>query len=106
MIKLTDENFNEEVLKAKQPVLVDFWAGWCGPCLMVGPVIEELAKEYQGKIKVGKVNVDENPRITKKYRIMSIPTVIILHGGQEIKRLIGFLRKEEYKKMIEEVLEQ
>jgi len=106
MIKLTDENFNEEVLKVKQPVLVDFWAGWCGPCLMAEPVIEKLAKEYQGKIKVGKVNVDENPRITKKYRIMSIPTVIIFHGGKEIKRLIGFLRKKEYKKMIEEVLEQ
>jgi thioredoxin 1 len=105
MIKLTDENFNEEVLKAKQPVLVDFWAGWCMPCKMAEPIIKDLAKEYQGKMMAGKLNVDENPKITHKYRIMSIPTVIILHGGQEIKRLIGFLRKEEYKKMIEEVLE-
>ena len=104
MIDLNDQNFDQEVLEANLPVLVDFWAPWCSPCLIAGPVIEELVKEYEGKIKVGKLNVDENPRISKEYGIMSIPTVIIFDGGKEVKRQIGFPGKEEYKKMIEETL--
>lgn len=104
MITLTDSNFDDEVLKLKLPILVDFWASWCGPCLMAGPVIEELAKEYKGKIKVGKLNVDENPKIAEKYGILSIPTVIIFKEGKEIKRQVGFVGKEGYKKLIEEIL--
>jgi thioredoxin 1 len=104
IVEITDTNFNQEVLKADLPVLVDFWAPWCGPCLMAGPVIEELAKEYQGKIKVGKVNVDENPRISQKYGIMSIPTVIIFKKGKEMKRLIGFPGKSGYQELIKEAI--
>ncbi len=104
MIELTDVNFDEEVLKSDLPVLVDYWAAWCGPCLMAGPIIEELTKEYEGKIKVGKLNVDENPRTSQKYGIMSIPTVIVFHGGKEMKRLIGFPGKSGYQQMIQEIL--
>ena len=104
MFDLTEANFNQEVLKAKLPVLVDFWAPWCGPCLMAGPVIEELAKEYQGKMEIGKLNVDENPKISQKYSIMSIPTVIVFKNGKETKRLIGFPGKNGYEELIGEAL--
>lgn len=104
MPNLSDSNFDQEVLKANLPVLVDFWAPWCGPCLIAGPVIEELAKEYGGKIKAGKLNVDENPQVAQQYGIMGIPTVIIFNGGKEAKRQVGFPGKEEYRKMIEEVI--
>ena len=105
-LKLTDENFEKEVIKAKEPVLVDFWAPWCGPCLIAGPVIEELATEFQGKIKVGKLNVDESPGMALKFGVMSIPTVILFKEGKEVKKQIGFPGKEAYKKMIEEVLNE
>lgn len=104
VVELTDANFNKEVLETKTPVLVDFWAPWCGPCLMAGPVIEELAKEYEDKLRVGKLYVDENPKMTEKYKIMTIPTVIIFKGGKEIKRQVGFPGKENYKKLIDSVL--
>ena len=104
MIKLTDQNFEEEVFQANLPVLVDFWAPWCGPCLMASPVIEELAREYEGKIKIGKLSVDENPQVAQKYGIMSIPTVIIFKKEKEVGRKIGFPGKEGYKKLIEEIL--
>lgn len=104
MLILTDQSFEKEVLKSDLPVLVDFWASWCGPCLMAGPIIEELAKEYEGKIKVGKLNVDENPKIAEKYGILSIPTVIIFKEGKEIKRQVGFPGKQGYRKFLEEIL--
>lgn len=104
MIDLTDNNFGNEVFKSDLPVLVDFWAPWCGPCLIAGPAIEELAKEYGGKIKVGKLNVDENPKISQKCGIMAIPTVIVFKGGKEIKRQMGFPGKSVYEEMIKEVL--
>ena len=85
------------------PVLVDFWAPWCGPCQTAGPVIEELAKEYEGKIKVGKLNVDENPKISEKYGILSIPTVIIFKNGEEVKRQVGFVGKEGYINLISNI---
>ena len=103
MIIVEDQNFEKEVLKSDLPVLVDFWASWCGPCLMVGPVIEELAEEYEGKIKFGKLNVDENPKTAEKYGILSIPTVIIFKEGKEVKRQVGFPGEEEYRKLLEEV---
>ncbi len=104
MLILTDKNFEGEVLKSDLPVLVDFFADWCAPCKMAGPVIEELAKEYEGKIKVGKLNVDENPQTGQKYGILSIPKVIIFKNGKEIRRQVGFLGKEAYRKLIDSVL--
>ncbi|MBM3205658.1 thioredoxin [Candidatus Shapirobacteria bacterium] len=100
IIQLNDQNFSDEVLKSKVPFLVDFWAPWCGPCQMVGPVIEELAKEFEGKIKIGKLNVDENQQMAVKFGIMSIPTVVLFKEGQEIARKVGFEGKEAYLKLI------
>ena len=94
-LKLSSENFKEEVLNSEKPVLVDFYADWCGPCNAMSPVIEELAKELEGKAKVGKINVDENSDIAVEYNVMSIPTLIIFKNGKEEKRLVGLRDKEE-----------
>lgn len=94
-IKLSTENFEKEVLKSEKPVLVDFYVDWCGPCNAMAPVIEELAKELEGKVKVGKINVDENPDIAVEYNVMSIPTLIVFKNGKEEKRLVGLRNKEE-----------
>lgn len=94
-IKLSTENFEKEVLKSEKPVLVDFYADWCGPCNAMAPVLEELAKELEGKVKVGKINVDENPDIAVEYNVMSIPTLIVFKKGKEEKRLVGLRNKEE-----------
>ena len=94
-LKLSSENFTEEVLNSEKPVLVDFYADWCGPCNAMSPVIEELAKELEGKAKVGKINVDENSDIAVEYNVMSIPTLIIFKNGKEEKRLVGLRDKEE-----------
>lgn len=94
-IKISSENFESEVLNAKQMVLVDFYADWCGPCKMMAPIIEKLAEELNGKVKVGKINVDENQNLAMKYNIMSIPTIIIFKDGKEIKRLVGIRDKNE-----------
>ena len=104
MIELTDESFDAEVLKSPLPTLVDFWAPWCGPCRMVSPVIEELAKDYTGKVIVGKMNVDENPQVAGQFGVMSIPTVMMFKGGQPVKTMVGAQGKDTYKKAIEEVL--
>ena len=94
-IKLSSENFEKEVLKSEKPVLVDFYADWCGPCNAMAPVIEELAMELDEKAKVGKINVDENSDIAVEYNVMSIPTLIIFQNGKEEKRLVGLRDKEE-----------
>ena len=93
--EFTDQNFETEVLKSEIPVLVDFFAVWCGPCQMMAPVVEELAEELEGKIKVGKMNADENPQTSEKYNIMSIPTLILFKDGQVVKTLQGFRTKED-----------
>jgi len=91
-IVITDANF-EEVLNSDQPVLVDFWAEWCGPCRMIGPIVEELAGEYDGKAVIGKVNVDENPNVSAKFGIRSIPTLLVFKGGEIVDKQIGAVPK-------------
>ena len=89
------ENFEKEVLNSEKPVLVDFYADWCGPCNMMAPIIEELASDLQGKARVGKINVDENQNLAMEYNVMSIPTLIIFKEGKEVKRMVGVRSKEE-----------
>jgi len=92
-ITFTDDNFDAEVLKSGLPVVVDFWATWCGPCRMIAPIMEELAEKYEGKVKIGKLDVDENQQTAIKYGVRSIPTVLILKGGEVIDTVIGAVPK-------------
>jgi thioredoxin 1 len=92
-IEITDSNF-EEIIKSETPVLVDFWAEWCGPCKMIGPVVEELAGEYDGKAVIGKVNVDENPNVSAKFGIRSIPTLLVFKDGEIVDKQIGAVPKQ------------
>ena len=94
-VNLTKENFETEVLKSDIPVLVDFWATWCGPCMMLSPVIAELAEELEGKVKVGKVNVDEQNELAMQYRVASIPTLLLFKNGELVKTSVGFMPKDE-----------
>lgn len=103
-IELTDSNFDKEVRQSQQPVLVDFWAPWCGPCRQVSPVVEELAKEYQGQLKVGKVNVDENPGSAASFGIMNIPTLLFFKGGQPVDKIVGAVPKQQIKHKVEALL--
>lgn len=103
-IKLTQSNYDGEVLKSNVPVLADFWADWCGPCQMLSPTIEELAKEYDGKIKVGKVNVDEEAELAAQNAIVSIPTVIMFVDGKPVEKLVGAHSIDEYEDMIEKYI--
>ena len=93
-LEFTDANFEAEVLKAETPVLVDFWAPWCGPCRMVAPIVAEISKEYDGKLKVGKVNTDDNQNVAARYGIMSIPTLMIFKNGEEVERIVGAQPKQ------------
>jgi thioredoxin len=103
-VLLTDQDFEAKVLKSVKPVLVDFFAEWCGPCKMAGPIIEELSEEYKDKMVIGKVDVDANKEYAGKYGVMSIPTVIMFKGGEEVDRMTGFKGKEGYEEMIKKVL--
>ncbi len=100
VVKVTADNFEEEVIKSKIPVLVDFWATWCGPCQMQGPVVDEVAEEFAGKLKVGKINVDEEGSLAQKYSVMSIPTLILFQNGEVVKKEMGFHSMEEIKAML------
>jgi len=94
-VKTTDSNFKQDVLESDIPVLVDFWAEWCGPCYMVAPAVEAIAKEYKGRLKVCKLNVDEAPQTSSEYGIMSIPTLAIFKNGEVVDKIIGVVPKEE-----------
>lgn len=103
-IKLTDGNFEEEVLKSDKPCLVDFWAEWCGPCRMVGPIVEEIAKEYEEKLKVGKLNVDQNSQTASKYAVMSIPSMLFFNDGQMVDQITGAVPKKQIVEKIEKMV--
>jgi thioredoxin len=102
---VTEQSFETEVLKADLPVLIDFWAEWCGPCRMVAPIVEELAGEYAGTLKVMKVDVDDNQNLAMRYNIMSIPTLGVFKGGQMIERIVGYMPKQELKRRLDGALQ-
>ena len=101
-VVLTTENFENEVIKSDLPVLVDFWATWCGPCRMIAPIIEEIAHDYQGKLKVGKVNVDEQGELAVMFGISSIPTLLLFKNGEVVKKALGYMPKADVEKFINE----
>ncbi|MBI3976152.1 MAG: thioredoxin [Armatimonadetes bacterium] len=103
-VHVTEQSFEKEVLKAETPVLVDFWAEWCGPCRMIAPIVEEFARDYEGKMKVAKVDVDDNANIAVRYNIMSIPTLGVFKGGELVERIIGYMPKGELKRRVEAAL--
>lgn len=94
VLEFTDDNFDAEVLKSEQPVLVDFWAPWCGPCRLIAPTIEELSNDYAGKIRVGKLNTDDNPKVASSFGISAIPTVLLFKGGQPVDKFVGVQPKQ------------
>lgn len=103
-IQVTDENFEKDVLQSQLPVLVDFWAPWCSPCRMLTPVIEELAKEYAGKVRIGKLNTDEHPQTAGRFRIQAIPALLFFKGGKLVEQLQGVHPKAEIKKRLDSLI--
>lgn len=100
VLALKDADFNKVINESTTPVLVDFWADWCGPCKMIAPVVEEIAAEFEGKVQVGKLNVDENQSTPASLKVISIPTLILFKGGQEVERSIGYKTKEELRRIL------
>jgi len=105
-LQLTDENFEEQVLNSDLPVLVDFWAEWCGPCQMLAPIVEELADDYQGKVRVGKLDTDAAQQTAIKYNVQSIPTLILFRNGQEAHRMVGLQKKSDLRAAIDAKMEK
>jgi len=105
-LKVEDASWDSEVMKAPELVMVDFWAVWCGPCQMVAPIVDELANEYAGKVKVRKLNTDENPEVAGRYQVMSIPTILFFKNGQVVEKLVGARPKRQFKEMIDQLLAQ
>lgn len=103
-LKISMDNFETEVLKSEVPVLLDFWAEWCGPCQMLSPIIADIAKEYDGKIKVGKVNVDEEPELSSSFQVSSIPLVVLMKDGEVLKTSIGYKGKEQIIEMFKNTI--
>ena len=101
VIQFTDGNFEQEVLKSQQVVLVDFWAEWCGPCRMMGPTVDQVASEYEGKVKVGKLDVDSNQQTASRYGIRGIPTILLFKGGQIVEQKVGAIGKGDFQKMLD-----
>jgi thioredoxin 1 len=101
LIEITDENFQQEVLESELPVLIDLWAAWCGPCRMVAPVVGQLAEEYAGRLKVGKLDVDANPMTPVQYGVQGIPTLLLFKGGEEVGRIVGARPKEQFVSMLQ-----
>lgn len=102
--EFSDTNFEQEVIQSPTPVLVDLWAAWCSPCRLIAPIVEELAGTYAGKVKMGKVNVDDYPQLAAQYRIMNIPTLLLFKGGQEVDRIVGVVPKQELARRLDKVL--
>ena len=103
-LAFNDSNFQDEVLHSELPVLVDFYADWCGPCKMMSPVVDELSREYEGRLKVGKVNVDENTNVAQQYRVMSIPTILLIKNGQVVDQVVGAVPKAQLTGKIDSIL--
>jgi thioredoxin 1 len=104
LIHVSDGNFDQEILKSDQPALVDFWAPWCGPCQRIAPIIDELAKEYKGRVKVAKINVDESRKVATDLGVMSIPTLILFKGGQIVDKIVGLAPKDRLKEFVNKAL--
>ena len=100
IVEITQDNFEAEVTQSKLPVLVDFWASWCGPCRMLSPVVDELAEQYDGKVKFGKINVDEQPRLAMNYSVQSIPTLLLFRDGKAVNKSIGVVPKASIEQML------
>ena len=100
VLKITSENFEQEVLKAAQPVVIDFWASWCGPCKMFSPIVDDFDEESEGKVKVGKVNIDDEPDLASRFGVMSIPTAILFKNGQAVQSMVGVQPKAKLEEMV------